>query len=132
MIGNTDWSVPNQHNCKILSIPGTAKPDLGMIVPYDFDYSGFVDAHYAIPAEGLRISSVRERIFQGVCRDQATYLNAIKEFVDKKESFYKVIRDCKYVSEKAKKQMTRYLDEFFSHVANQEVVGDFMRECKSL
>ena len=59
MVGNTDWSVPNQHNCKVLSMPKSNNPSLGMIVPYDFDYTGMVDANYAIPPEGLGIQSVR-------------------------------------------------------------------------
>ena len=33
MIGNTDWSVPNQHNVKILSQGNSERPDLGVIVP---------------------------------------------------------------------------------------------------
>ncbi|NTW25536.1 MAG: hypothetical protein HGA37_12630, partial [Lentimicrobium sp.] len=39
MIGNTDWSVPNQHNCKVLTSMNFNSSGLGMVVPYDFDYS---------------------------------------------------------------------------------------------
>ena len=55
MIGNTDWSVPNQHNCKVLSDPNSARQNLGLIVPYDFDYCGIVNAPYAIPHEDFGI-----------------------------------------------------------------------------
>ena len=64
MIGNTDWSVPNQHNCKVLSGMNIEHSDLGTIVPYDFDYSGLVDADYAVPYEGLALESVRERRYR--------------------------------------------------------------------
>ena len=93
MIGNTDWSVPNLHNCKVLSTLNFNSSGLGMVVPYDFDYSGLVDADYAIPYEPLGLSSVRERRYVGICRTEDVFLNAIKEFAGKKEAFYKVIND---------------------------------------
>ena len=68
MIGNTDWSVPNQHNCKILSPLISDKPGFGVIVPYDFDYAGLVNADYAVPYEKLPIKSVTERLYIGFCR----------------------------------------------------------------
>jgi hypothetical protein len=133
MVGNTDWSVPNQHNIKVFTMPRSATPQLGLAIPYDFDYTGMVNAHYAVPAEGLKISSVRERIYLGVCRDRDYYANAIREFADKKEAFYRVIREFKYLDERTKKEMIRYLDEFYSGFDRQNsIVSDFLRECKSL
>ena len=61
MIGNTDWSVPIGHNALIFSQAFSSRPDLGIIVPFDFDYSGFVNANYAVPFESLPINSVRDR-----------------------------------------------------------------------
>jgi hypothetical protein len=133
MIGNTDWSVPNQHNIKIFTVPGSATPELGMVIPYDFDYSGFVDAHYAVPADGLKISSVRERIYLGVCREPEYYSSAIREFADKKEDFYRVIREFRYLDDRTKKGIIKYLDEFYSGFDKQNsIISDFLRECKSL
>jgi hypothetical protein len=132
MIGNTDWSVPNQHNIKVLTIPGSPTPELGLSIPYDFDYSGMVNAHYAVPAEGLKISSVRDRIFLGLCRDRDYYTGAIREFAAKKEEFYKVIREFPYLKERTKKDMLKYLDEFYYGFNKQNsIVSDFLRECKN-
>jgi hypothetical protein len=114
MIGNTDWSVPGQHNCKVLTDSHSAQPNLGLIVPYDFDYCGFVNAGYAVPVEGLGIESVRQRIYQGVCRDDVIFMKSLQEFAAKKEAFYNVISEFQYLDERAKKDMTRFLDEFFS------------------
>ena len=133
MIGNTDWSVPNQHNCKVLSDPNVARQNLGLIIPYDFDYSGFVNASYAIPVEGLGIETVRERIYQGVCRDEATFMDALQEFTAKKDAFYNVIREFQYLDERAKKDMTRYLDEFFSMFDKRNsILYSLKSECKNL
>jgi hypothetical protein len=67
MIGNTDMSINKQHNVRIVETPaGTFHP-----VPYDFDYSGLVDAAYAIPNKELGIGSVRERLYRGPCKTPA-------------------------------------------------------------
>lgn len=131
MIGNTDWSVPNQHNCKVLVEINTDTPELGVIVPYDFDYSGLVNASYAIPAEGLGIESVRQRIYTGICRNEEVFLNALKEFAGKKESFYSVITEFPYLDERSKKDMIRYLDEFYNGFDKRSsVVYNLKQDCK--
>jgi hypothetical protein len=132
MIGNTDWSVPNQHNCKILSTSDLSNAGLGAIVPYDFDYSGLVDADYAVPGETLGIESVQERRYLGLCRSEDAYINAISEFSDKKEKFYKVIADFTLLNEKERKKMTAYLDSFYEGFDKRNsIVTYLLNECKS-
>lgn len=70
MIGNTDWSsiraVEGEdccHNGKVIGAP-----DMGAIViPYDFDQSGVINIPYAQPNPALRIQSVRQRLYRGLC-----------------------------------------------------------------
>ena len=40
-------------------------------VPYDFDYSGLVDAPYAVPPEGIPVENVRQRNYRGYCAHMA-------------------------------------------------------------
>jgi hypothetical protein len=132
MIGNTDWSVPNQHNCKVLSPMVFTGESLGVVVPYDFDYSGLVDADYAIPHEGLGIESVRDRRYMGICRSEDVYINALREFSDKKDQFYKVIDDFTLLSEKERKIMKGYLDSFYSGFDKRNtIVYNLLNQCKS-
>ena len=42
MIGNFDWHITRLHNVKMFS-----DEENHFMLPYDFDYSGFVNAHYA-------------------------------------------------------------------------------------
>jgi hypothetical protein len=130
MIGNTDWSVPNLHNCKVLSSLSLGNASLGLIVPYDFDYSGLVNADYAIPYEGLGLSSVRERRYVGICRTEEVFINALKEFSDKKTEFYKVINDFTLLNEKERKVMIQYLDSFYSGFDKRNsVVSEILSGC---
>jgi hypothetical protein len=130
MIGNTDWSVGGQHNCKVLLPPNVSKPYPGTLVPYDFDYAGLVDADYAVPAENLGLKSVRERHYDGMCRSEDEIINSLREFTEKKEEFYRVINEFNLLSDKAKKEMIGYLDSFYSRFDKRNsIVTDILRDC---
>jgi len=130
MIGNTDWAVTKLHNCKVLSVNNSNIPGLGIAVPYDFDYSGLVDTHYAVPAEPLGLESVRQRRYLGRCRSEEEYKIVLKEFVEKKSDFYRTINEFPYLNEKSKKKMISYLDEFFSEAETASIIiKNLLREC---
>jgi hypothetical protein len=130
MIGNTDWAVTYQHNIKVLIGRSSVKPELGIAVPYDFDYSGLVDAHYATPAEALGLESVRERRYLGLCRTEDDFAKTLREFSDKKAEFYRLINEFPYLDEKVKKGMTGYLDEFYNGIDKRNtVIQRIFNEC---
>jgi hypothetical protein len=130
MIGNCDWDVVARHNVVILSQGQSERPDLGVIIPYDFDYSGLISTSYAVPPEVLPIESVRERYYLGICRNEKEFINALKEFSDKKEELYKVITEFPYLKDKIKKQMTNYLDGFFNDIDKRNTLANkMMSEC---
>jgi hypothetical protein len=131
MIGNTDWSLPIFHNVTILALETPEIPALGLAIPYDFDYSGLINANYAVPFEGLGLKSVTERRYLGICRSQEIFRNELKEFSDKKEEFYKVIHDFPYLDEKSKKEMFKYLDGFFNNFEKPNALPNrLMNECE--
>jgi hypothetical protein len=130
MIGNTDWSVPIKHNVTIFAQGLSDKPGLGVIVPYDFDYSGLNNTDYAVPFEGLGLKSVLERRYLGICRSQEIFMNDLKQFSDKKKEFYNVINDFPYLNAKNKKEMIMYLEGFFRDFDKHTiVVYKLLNEC---
>lgn len=132
MIGNTDWSVPIKHNCEFLAGLNPDNSGYAIIVPYDFDYSGFVDADYSVPYKGLNLTSVRERRYLGICRSRDVYLNALKEFVDKKEEFYSLINEFPLLDKKTKKVMIRYIGDFYDQIdRNNTIIYEMMNGCIS-
>jgi hypothetical protein len=134
MIGNYDWAVPNQHN--VLVLKPLAYDTLGMAiaVPHDFDWTGLVNATYAIPAEIVGTETVRERLFQGICRSKAVYQKDLEMLLNKKEEFYRVINEFPYLNTNAKKDMTGYLDGFFNQITgkNDNLIFYLMNSCKKL
>jgi len=75
---------------------------LGIAIPYDFDWAGLVDAAYAVPADNVGTKSVRERIFWDM-QEQRVYLKDLEQFLEKKEEFQKVINEFPYLNPRAKK-----------------------------
>jgi hypothetical protein len=131
MIGNTDYYVPNHHNVVLLARPYSDRPDLGAIVPYDFDYAGLVNADYAVPHETVPIQSVRDRFYFGICRTEEEYIEALKEFSEKKEEFYRTIREFPYLEEKDKKGLISYLEGFYKDFDKRNtIVNKILNDCK--
>jgi hypothetical protein len=130
MIGNTDWSVPIYHNIIVLSQATSERPDLGVIIPYDFDGTGLVNVDYVVPFEGLGIKTMRERRYLGVCRSEEVFIEAIREFAEKKDEFYRIINDFPYLKERTKKDVTIFLDGFYDGFDKRNtIVYKFLSEC---
>jgi hypothetical protein len=113
MVGNTDWSLPYLHNVRVFSHTGTY-----LSVPYDFDWSGVVNAPYARPDYRLGIKSVRERIWRGPCYPVQVLQRAIERITGAKDTVYSMYRGHKDLDPKILKESLEYYDEFFKLAAN--------------
>jgi hypothetical protein len=134
MIGNYDWSIPGQHNVMVMKTLNFEPSGLGIAIPYDFDWTGLVNASYAVPAENVGTENVRERIFEGVCRSKEEYQKDLDIFSGKKEEFYKVIDDFPYINKQAKKDITDYLNGFFDQLSGKRdiILYNLMNTCKNI
>jgi hypothetical protein len=132
MIGNYDWSVPGQHNIQVFKSLIMDPTGLGIAIPHDFDWTGLVNATYAVPAENVGTENVRQRLFFGVCRRKEVYLQELNVFAEKKQEFYKVINEFQYVNQRDKRDMTDYLDGFFDQITGKRdnIIFNFMSTCK--
>jgi len=125
MIGNTDWSAAQMHNMELLRGPD-GKP---ITVPFDFDWSGIVDARYARPDQSLsnQIRSVRQRLFRGFCPDQLNrppedYQAIIDLFQQKKDEIYGLWRNQEGLDPDRLKDTLEYLDDFYEVLDNPDQV----------
>jgi hypothetical protein len=132
MIGNYDWSVPGQHNILVLKTMVLDPYGLAIAIPHDFDWTGIVNASYAIPAEDVGTENVRQRVFRGICRTKEVYQKDLDLFLAKKDAFYKVINDFPYVTQKVKKDINGYLDSFFNQVEGRrdKIIYNLTNTCK--
>ena len=130
LVGNTDWSVWGQHNIAVFS--DTASHKL-FAIPYDYDFSGAVDAPYASPPEQLPIKTVRERLYRGYCQPDSILGRALARFRGAKDSIYATVRGVTQLDERDRHAMLSYFDDFFRTVENRTLIDrEFVRRCRVL
>jgi len=110
MIGNLDWSVPMRHNIKIMA---PNKRGFPVAVPYDFDHAGIENTSYANPPEGSGVTSVRSRVFRGLCRFNNGYTKTFDLYQELKPDFFSIAQNASYLSDKSKKSVEKYLESFY-------------------
>lgn len=132
LIGNTDWSVAGRHNVKLIQVkPGNQIYAL----PYDFDMSGIVNARYAQPHEKIqnKITSVRSRLYRGMCRQQEEFSPVVAHFNQKKESIYALYENFPLLNSRSRKNSLRYIDEFYKIINDPSLAKRHLVEnCKKL
>lgn len=118
MIGNTDWSVPTLHNIKLIvsKKDSLANP---YVVPHDFDYTGFVNASYAIPPDMFETTSITERVYRGFPRTTDEIEEMRNIFLAKESQAKSLIADFKFLGNSEKKEALNYIDEFYAIAKNR-------------
>ena len=119
-VGNTDWSIPQLHNVKLL-----LRENQPLIpIPYDFDWCGIVNAPYAIPNPAIfdDLPNVRTRRYRGFERDEEVFQDVFKVFNEKKEEIYALYKNCDGMLNSQKKLSTKYLDDFYKTINTPKLV----------
>jgi hypothetical protein len=120
LIGNTDWSVPAKHNVWLMSDKNGSN-DGPFPVPYDFDWSGFVDANYAKPDAKLGTKYVTQRVYRGYRRNVAELNEVFEIFNQKKDLIYAAINSLNLLTPSSKKQLINYMDDFYKTINNPKL-----------
>jgi len=116
MIGNTDWNLSRGHNIKWVQ---SANSDVPSPIPYDFDYSGLVNAPYAIPHPQIPIKHVRERFLQWRGKNKAELVPICAKFKAQKMGFIKACQSFENLDITSKEDMIGFLESFFEEVENE-------------
>jgi hypothetical protein len=122
LIGNTDWSVVMIHNIRLLQKDGSR---LLYPVAYDFDFSGLVNAVYAMPDGRLPIKSVRQRLYRGMCRPLDVITPTLEHVSAKKEAIEAAFAAVPGLEPKRLAEVKDYLKDGFARIAKPK---DFMME----
>jgi Fe-S-cluster formation regulator IscX/YfhJ len=126
MIGNSDYSILKLHNVMILRDAKSVR----FPVPYDFDYSGLVDAHYAIPAKELGLASVRDRLYRGPCKTDAEVEQALEPFRKRQAELLALPASLPDFDDGHRRNAEKYLNEFFELIAKPDrVKKTFVTNC---
>ncbi len=131
MIGNCDWSVIKLHNMKMLQ-SNELQPAVYKPVPYDFDYSGMVNAHYALPPDNLDIKSVTDRLYRGFCHEPEINQSTRQLFLERKEALFELIEGFEPLDDKPKGRMLKYLEAFYKIAEKPDQYAHYVeRSCRT-
>ena len=133
LIGNTDFSPvagpPDDECCHNYVLFGNDVDPI-LAIPYDFDQSGFVDAPYALPNENLRIRSVTQRLYRGRCANNEHLEESIGMFSNERDKLFALLADQEGLDSRARKQVTRYLDDFYEIIDDpRDVQRKIINKC---
>jgi hypothetical protein len=115
MVGNADWSVPMVRNIEMMK---GGKEDKYFMVPYDFDFSGLVNASYAVPNTNYNQKSIRDRVYLAPCEDIDEIKPYAEYFKSKKEEVIGFVKSFKKLSAYSRRDIVGYLESFYDGLEN--------------
>lgn len=127
MVGNPDWSDVAGHNVELLERAGVA-----IVVPYDFDFTGLVDAPYAVAPEALGLSSVRERVYRGWCANPVVTARALERYRRVEAEVLELWRSDPGIDDDTRRRAISYLEAYYDAIETDErAQRRFLRDCRS-
>jgi len=123
MISNADWRIDHKHNLKFFRKNETSPL---ILVPYDFDFSGLVNADYAKPNPNYDQETVRHRIYIG---KKNKFVNeVIQHYLDKEAEIIKTVDDYPYLSAESKMDIKEFLAIFFIEIKNKKAIRKIFKD----
>ncbi|QIK96463.1 hypothetical protein G7076_08435 [Sphingomonas sp. HDW15A] len=126
MISNLDWAMqagpPGDsccHNSRPIAPAGASSPQV-IPVPYDFDFSGMVNAPYATPPSAVNVSNVRQRRYRGLCRHNAEARALYPQFRAQQAAVPQILSSVPGLDPTARDRAIGFLGGFFSDIATDQ------------
>jgi hypothetical protein len=135
MVSNLDWSMSAGpagsnccHNIKPISPSGLAVAYVP--VPYDFDFSGLVDAPYAVPPNGFPDGPVTRRVYRGYCAHNGQALAAAALFREQRSPMLAALDSVPGLDAGSKGKAANYLRSFFDQIATDQSINErILKRC---
>ncbi len=133
MIGNLDWDQVAFHNVKLIR----TEDDRYITVPYDFDFTGVVNARYATPPPALteqhRIMRVRQRLYRGFCRTELQHQPVAELFNAKRQEIADLYQGFELHEEDDIEDALKYYENFWKVIDDPEEFEDeIIDDCRSM
>lgn len=123
LIGNTDFSLilgPGTTACCHNAVLYSASIDMPPFtpIPYDFDFSGFVNAPYAVPNPRFKLRSVTSRYYRGRCINNELLTETFAYFIEKEAEIRGVVTELEALNDREKKKALKFLDGFYKDISD--------------
>jgi len=134
MISNLDWAMTAApagsdccHNARLVGAEGATANLIPL--PYDFDYSGLVNAPYAVPPDSIHVANVRVRRYRGFCAHNEQARAVAADLLAHRASLMAVLDSTPELDERTHQTATSYLGDFFEEIGSPTRMADFMAVC---
>jgi len=119
MVGNTDYSISQQHNMSLLR---DSTSTVIRTVAYDFDWSGVVNPRYATPDARLGIKFVTERIYRGPCLTPTQWRETLDTFTNGRPAIDSIYKSIPSLDPRIVRESLEYYNEFFKATADAKSI----------
>lgn len=109
-IGNFDWRLSTGRNLKYIQKDGAI-----IAIPYDFDFSVFVDAPYAMLNTHIGIKNKADRVYLGFEEALPNLTSQIAAFKAQQPKLLQIISDFKLLNRRTRKELQKYLNSYFDN-----------------
>lgn len=123
MIGNTDWEIAMLRNVRLLRAGESGKV---LVIPYDFDFSGFVGAPYATPSSESGLKTVRDRFLMANGLNTDALKKSVQLLKNARRPLEGICKS-KFVSRQLADEMIAYLDTFFNTLGDRDIAPQMMK-----
>ena len=120
LIGNTDWWVSSRKNILLLQSRDSSSGPFA--VPYDFDFSGFVNAAYTYPFRETGYSTDNRRVYKGICYTDAELKEVFEFYKGLRPVFESIINNQDLIPRYNRKEILRYLKGFYSVIDSKYLI----------
>lgn len=132
LIGNTDFSMLRGpegdvccHNVTLFENGHGFLP-----IPYDFDFSGLVDAPYAAPNPKYRIRNVRSRLYLGRCQHNEMVEQTLTRVAAKRADIESLIQAQEGLARSTRSSLQKYIDRYFKTIDTpDDIERRLLKEC---
>jgi hypothetical protein len=140
MLGNLDWdqlAAPGNddccHNSRLIAAPGATPANASAVVPvpYDFDFSGFVDSPYAGPPPSIPIDRLTQRWYRGYCPNSVEVPAVVAEFQAHRAEMMALLNNEPRLNAAFRGKATKFLEGFFTLLDDPgRVQSQIVKHCR--
>jgi hypothetical protein len=130
IVGNKDWFFHTRHNILIMQPIDTTL--LPFTVPFDFDFSAFVNADYTKPFGVPDDALTNRRIYKGLCFTSDEFEEVFNFYRKLRPEFESLINNMKLIPNADRKKRIKYIGYFYTVIENKELFKkEFLDVCET-
>jgi len=118
MVGNVDYATNDGpeddsccHNTRLIGAGDYLVPKYS--IPYDFDSTGLVDAHYAFAPTQLKLRNIRQRKYRGFCFANDKLPETVALFNEKRSDILNLFKNDAHLNDHNRKKAIKYIEDFY-------------------